>query len=185
MKNRSQLLLVMSAFLVFSCAMPLYADTSKAYQVYPHGIGVQFSPTIWGLSYHQRLEENALQGVVGITYDPEHEYASLLDYTVAIDYQRTLFGNDFNEYLGGQLYASVSLGHTGEISYDWSSDVANPFKATILVGVGFGVEILFFQNFSLPIEFIYNMYYIPTASDLSSAFGIELIPKISLRYRFK
>jgi len=185
MKNRRHSILALSVLLVTLGAIPLHANTPSAYQVYPYGIGVQFSPAIWGLSYHQRLDENALQGVVGITYDPDPLYESVLAYTVAIDYQRTLFGRDFDEYLGGQLYASVSLGHTGEISYDSSSQTANPFEAKIIVGAGFGVEILFFQNFSLPLECVYNFYYIPTASNLHSAFGIDLIPKIGLRYRFK
>ncbi len=183
MKNLRHIILSMSVLLICFVAIPLHAQT-LTYQKYPYGIGVQFSPSTWGLSYHQRFGENALQGVVGITYDPDPLYSSVLAYTVAIDYQRTLFGNDFNQYLGGQLYSSVSLAHTGDISYNYSSQTADPFEAKIIVGLGFGVEILFFQNFSLPIEFIYNFYYIPTASDLHSAFGIELIPKIALRYRF-
>lgn len=125
-----------------------------------------------------------MQEVVGLTYNPDPLYESVLTYAVAIDYQRTLFGNDFNQGLGGQLYSSISLAHTGEIPYDSSSQTSDPFEATIIVGAGFGVEVLFFQNFSLSLEFIYIFYYIPTVSNLDSAFGIDLIPKIALRYKF-
>ncbi|MDD2297684.1 MAG: hypothetical protein PHX79_07715, partial [Sphaerochaetaceae bacterium] len=78
-----------------------------------------------------------------------------------------------------------SLAHTGEIPYNSSSDRNEPFEAKITVGLGFGVEILFFQNFSLPVEIIYNFSYIPTATDVSSSFAIDLVPKVSFRYRFK
>ncbi|MBI9096077.1 MAG: hypothetical protein JEY71_14505 [Sphaerochaeta sp.] len=183
MKNRRYIILSLSMLLICFVAMPLHAQTS-AYQKFPYGIGIQFSPSTWGLSYHQRFDENALQGVFGLSYDPDPLYESVLAYSVAIEYQRTLFGNDFNEYLGGQLYASVFLAHTGEIPYDSSSQTAEPFEAKIIVGAGFGVEVLFFQNFSLPIEFIYNFSFIPTASNIHSAFSIDLIPKIALRYRF-
>ena len=183
MKNRHYIILSLSMLLVFFVAMPLHAQTST-YQKYPYGIGIQFSPSTWGLSYHQRFGENALLGVFGLSYDPDPLYESVLSYSVAIEYQRTLFGNDFNEYLGGQLYTNISLAHTGDISYDSSSQTADPFEAKIIVGAGFGVEVLFFQNFSLPIEFIYTFSFIPTASNLHSAFGIELLPKIGLRYRF-
>lgn len=183
MKNHPHLLLTMGLLLAFIGSVPLHAETST-YQKYPYGIGMQLGPSIWGLSYHQRFGENALQGVVGITYDPDHMNESVLAYTVSFDYQRTIYGNDFDKFIGGQLYASLSLAHTGEIPYDSDSQTADPYVAKIIVGAGFGVEILFFQNFSLPIEFIYNLYYIPTASNLHDAFGIDLVPKIGLRYRF-
>jgi len=184
MKNRRRIILSMIVLLVFLVTIPLHAQTF-AYQKNPYGIGIQGSPSTWGLTFLQRFGENALQGVVGLTYNPDPLYESVLTYAVAIDYQRTLFGNDFNEYLGGQLYSSISLAHTGEIPYDSSSQTADPFEAKIIVGAGFGVEALFFQNFSLSLEFIYIFYYIPTASNLHSAFGIDLIPKIALCYRFR
>jgi len=183
MKNHRHIMISMSMLLVFFVAMPLHAQTF-AYQKNPYGIGIQGSPSTWGLSFLQRFGENAMQGVVGITYNPEPLYESVLDYAVSIDYQRTLFGNDFNEYLGGQLYSSISLAHTGEIPYDSSSQTEEPFTSRIIVGAGFGVEALFFQNFSLSLEFIYIFYYMPTAGDLTTAFGIDLIPKIALRYKF-
>lgn len=184
MKNHRHLLLSLCASLVFVLAMPLHAQ-DNAYQKYPYGIGAQFSPSTWGLAYHQRFGESALQGVVGVSYNPEPYYDSMLAYTVAFDYQRTLFGSDFDEFLGGQLYACVSLAHTGEIPYDYDLHTTDSFEAKFILGAGFGVEILFFQNFSLPIEFIYTFSYIPTASTLPKSFGIDLIPKIGLRYRFK
>lgn len=176
---------VLVLFLATSALCSLHAQT-KAYQRYPYGIGVQFSSAIWGLSYHQRSGENALQGVIGLIYDPDPLWSdSTLSYGVAVDYQRTLFGEDFNDYLGGQIYIATTLAHSGEILYNYSTGLNEPFEAKITMGLGFGVEILFFQNFSLPVEIVYNFSYLPTAKEMGSAFAIDLIPKVSLRYRFK
>ena len=76
---------VLVLFLATSALCSLHAQT-KTYQRYPYGIGVQFSSSIWGLSYHQRSGENALQGVIGLIYDPDPLWSdSTLSYGVAVD----------------------------------------------------------------------------------------------------
>ena len=175
------LALLLSMFVLF----PTYAEKeSITYQRYPYAIGATLSDPIWGLSYHQRFGESALQGVVGLSYNPDSLYSSLLTYSVAIDYQRTIFGADFNNYLGAQIYALGSLGHTGDIPYNYSSSSADPFEAKIILGAGFGVEFLFFQYFSMPVEFVYSFAYETTNNSFPSNISIDFIPKIGLRYRF-
>ncbi len=184
MKKQAKFIVLIIIILTSFTLFPLNAELS-AYQKYPKGIGVQFSPSIWGLSYHNRFNEQAFQGTVGITYDPDPLWSSKLAYGISLDYQKTLFGNDFNEYLGAQLYITTSLAHTGEIPYDSSSSEFSSYVAHLILGAGFGVEILFFQNFSLPVEIVYEFSYNPTENQLQNAFSIDLVPKIGLRYRFK
>lgn len=167
--------------IVLGSAAPLMGAKSAS-QDLPYGIGMQFSSSIWGLSYHQGFDKHAFQITVGVTYNPDPLWDSMLAYGVALDYQRTLYGHDFNEYLGSRLYALTTVAHTGEIMADSGS--ASPFEAKLLLGAGFGVEVLLFQNFSLPIEFVYQGSYSPTQSDITKAFGIDLIPRIGLRFRF-
>ncbi len=182
MNKHRVLLLPLIGGILLLMTFPLMGVT-QAYEKLPYGIGVQFSPSIWGLSYHQRVENHAIQGTVGIIYDPTPlwDWDSMLSYGIAIDYQRTLYGNDFNEYLGSQIYTNLTLAHSGEI--DIENDEA--YEAKIIVGAGFGVEVLFFQNFSLPVELVYEISYSPTQKDITKAISIDLVPKVSLRFRFK
>ena len=171
--------LLLTIFL-FGAALPLLGASPEQQQL-PYGIGVQFSPSIWGLSYHRQFEKHAIQGTVGISYDPDPLWDSELAYGASLDYQRNLYGYYFNEYLGARLYGSTSIAHSGV--YD-SSSASDPFEAKILFGAGFGVEVLFFKNFSLPLEIVYEFSYAPTQSDFSKAFAVDLVPKVGLRFRF-
>ena len=185
MKPHKAVYLLATLFMVATLYSPLIA-TPTTYDNLPYGIGVQFSPSIWGLSYYQSYGTQAIQGTVGIIYEPDPLWQdTILAYGVEIDYQHTLYVNDFNEYLGAQLYATASLAHSGEIADDYESRGTDPYSAKIIVGAGFGVETLFFQNFSLPLEIVYQFSYSPTESDISKAFALDLIPKVGLRFRFK
>jgi hypothetical protein len=184
MKQHKKQLLILLFILIVGLFSPLMASTETS-QILPYGIGVQFSPSIWGLSYHQRFDRQAIQGTIGISYDPDPLWDSMLAYGIAIDYQHTLYENHFNEYLGAQIYATTSIAHAGEIPYNYSSSELEPFEAKIIVGAGFGVEILFFQNFSLPVEIAYEFSYTPTESDIRAAFALDLVPRVGLRFRFK
>lgn len=171
----------MLVIILLGATFPLLGATTTPENL-PYGIGIQVSPSIWGLSYHQQFGKHAIQGTVGISFVPDPQWESMLTYGVALDYQRTLYGYDYNAYLGSRLYALATLAHTGEIPTD--SGVTGPFEAKILIGAGFGVEVLFFKNFSLPIEFAYQFSYSPTQSDMKKAFGLDLVPKLGLRFRF-
>lgn len=168
------------AILLFSTVLPLLG-ASPEQQLLPYGIGVQFSPSIWGLSYHRQFDKQAIQGTVGISYDPDPLWDSELAYGASLDYQRNLYSNYFNEYLGARLYATTSIAHSGEFD---SSSATDPFVAKIHFGAGFGVEVLFLKNFSLPLEIVYEFSYAPTQSDFTKAFAVDLVPKVGLRFRF-
>lgn len=148
----------------------------------PYGIGVQFSPSIWGLSYNQQFDLHAVQATAGISYDPNPLWETVLSYQVALDYQRNLYRNDFNEYLGARLYATTTLAHAGEVESDSGS--SGSFMAKVILGVGFGVEVTFFENFSLPVEVAYEFSYTPTEANARRSCALDLVPRIGLRFRF-
>ncbi|MGD8113628.1 MAG: hypothetical protein ACQEWA_01905 [Sphaerochaetaceae bacterium] len=177
--------ITMLLFLSICVIFPLQAEDTMTYEEYPYAIGVVFSEPVWGLSYHQRFGDNALQGTLGFSYYPNPTYQAQLAYSIAVDYQRTIFGADFNRFLGAQLYLDAYLAHTGETAYNWETYTYDPFEAQIVAGVGFGVEAIFFQYFSVPVEFIYSFSYSPTEDSFPSNVSVDLVPRIGLRFRFK
>jgi len=181
--KKTLFIIVLISLFVLVILSPLQSKT-KTYENYPYAIGVGFSESIWGLTYHQRFKEDAFQGTLGFSYQPDRSYQSQLSYSIALDYQRTIFGADFNRFLGAQLYLIGSLAHTGDISYNWDVYAYDPFRAQIIAGIGFGVEAIFFQYFSVPVECVYSFGYTPTESSFPSNISIGLVPKIGLRFRF-
>lgn len=116
-------------------------------------------------------------------YNPDSLWDSLLSYGLSIDYQRTLYETDFNTYLGAQMYTAIFVAHGGGITTDYESEELDAFEANIVIGAGFRVEIFLFQNFSLPLEFVYKFSYSPTESNISKAFALDVVPRVGSRFR--
>lgn len=182
--------------------------TPKAYQQFPEALGVFFgSASGMGLSYHAWLPDvpgSGVQVAAGVLYSPSAEdmifWGTILDYNVGFEYQRSVFGADFTDWLSGLLYLWAGVAHRGYIEQilineavydDETGDLISdaefgegPFRPTVSVGIGIGVEVILFRHFSFPAEVGYVATYDFSAADFRTGFSVTLTPQGGGRYRY-
>jgi len=112
-------------------------------------------------------------------------------YNAELDLMYRLFSSNSWNWLSGDLFVYLQLGHqggqyadylSGDIDADpattddiWWKSVPSPFIARYSVGLSVGYEIVLFRHFSLPLYFGYTAQY-PLALDFNFGGG--------LRYRY-
>ncbi len=126
-----------------------------------------------GLSYQQWMGANGFQVTAGIL----PSYGSDIRYNVGAEYQRSIFGNNANEWLSGQLYIYGAGFHGGSIDLD-----SGRFDPAFGIGVGIGIETILFSHFSIPVGLVNGIGYTP--NELTK-FDFILLPQIGFRYRYK
>jgi hypothetical protein len=139
------------------------------------GIGV----TAGGMAYPQTE-------VYGTDADPVPEFATW-SYSIQVDLLYRLYSSNFWNWLSGDLFAFLSLGHVGARdgvyfedpdgdynTQDWYYTPGD-YEAVFFGTVGIGYEIVLFRHFSVPLMFGYSVEY-PFLVDFTFATG--------LRYRF-
>ena len=201
-----------AALIVFATSAPMaIADDAepapRAFEEFPDALGVFFGlASGMGLSYHSWLPDTPRSGIqvaAGVLYSPDAAndifWGSVLDYTVGLEYQYSVFGEDFVSWLSGLLYLWGGIAHYGFIEqivvqdavytddYDLVSETvygAGPYTPTITIGIGIGVEVILFRHFSFPIEVGYVATYNLIADTFLAGFNVTLTPQGGGRYRF-
>ncbi|MFA6707325.1 MAG: hypothetical protein WC129_04295 [Sphaerochaetaceae bacterium] len=172
--------------LVLVITSGLSGAEQKSYDIFDQSLGVQFGQISGsGLSWQKRFGDDALQVALGIMYSGDPSlYLSILNYTVGLEYQHTLYGDDFANWLGGQIYLFAGFNHSGFI--DWNDDrtAAKPIEFIYALGGGIGVEVLLFKHFSVPVECGYAAYWNPSKVGILQQLYIDLFVQAGLRYRF-
>lgn len=174
-----------------------------AYEEFPEALGFQYGEISGtGLSYQAWRGAVGYQYAAGVIYMPldgDSWLDTTLDYAIGAEGQFRVYGEDFADWLSGQLYTFVGLGHRGYIPIETVSDgryiedtdeYIEPVFATgnytpvIGLGAGIGIEIILFRHFSVPIELGYGVKWEPTAGALDKQFHVDLYPQIGFRYRY-
>lgn len=184
MKTKDGIVLVLILLL-----LPLHSLTSDEmtdYDTYTHALGAQLGVLSgWGLSYHQRINTtNALQMTVGLLYDGNPENEPYLEYSVGLEWQRTLYSDTYANWFNGQLYAFLGINHTGYMIWDDEEEEMLPFVPLFGLGGGIGVELILLNHISIPLEFGYGAFIYPLEGELLKQLRINFLGQIGLRYRY-
>jgi hypothetical protein len=145
-----------------------------------------------GLSYQEWKGDKGYQVAAGAMYYPASDYAyRILDYTIGVELQSSLYHDSFSNWLAGRLYLFAGLNHQGYIDMvDIDPDPVEyesgpgPFQAVIGLGGGIGVEATLFDHFSIALEIGYGVFWTPTKPQLIDQFTIDIVPQVGLRYRY-
>lgn len=196
------IVLLISFCVFFGALFPVFSEEQKAFEKYDQALGFQggqISGT--GLSYQKWSDGLGLQFAFGALYFPLSEensswlsYSNILDYTVGAEAQYSVYGEDFADWLSGQLYLFAGLNHRGFIEKVFIPDEGEdtftgtyeygPYTPVLALGIGIGIEIILFQHFSMPFELGYGVFWSPTKSSLKDQFVVDLVPQAGFRYRF-
>ncbi len=147
-----------------------------------------------GLSYQEWKGDKGYQVAAGAMYYPIPDYYyRILDYTIGVELQSSLYHDSFSNWLAGRLYLFAGLNHQGYINtvdIDPNPDdyvyeyVPGAFQAVIGLGGGIGVEATLFDHFSIALEIGYGVFWTPTKAELMDQFVVDILPQVGLRYRY-
>jgi len=183
MKKSKKKFVVLVFVFIFSVSF-IWADIDD----FPSALGF-FSGSVvaqnyfGGLHYQHWFSDFGIQSEAGIMYSPAEKN---LDYSVVFDILYSVYSYDYSDRVGGRLYVYGTLGHLGattNYSVDYDNPVATAFRPSLLVGLGIGIEIVFFQHFSFPIHFGYAAD-IPLNTTVYDELLIGLTICGGVRYRF-
>ena len=197
---RKRTVSIIVAFLMGGITVSLGAETIKpevrAIDEFPSAIGFYagiISGT--GMSYQKWTPGFGYQITAGALYLPEEAWSgNLLDYSIGVQFQFPISGDDFSDKLAGQLYVFTGLNHSGYIPWDYTrgDDLDDPgtysvgaYTPVVTVGAGFGIEVVLFRRFSIPFELGYAASLNPLMlDDPVNAFAIRIAPQGGFRYRY-
>ncbi|TVR58563.1 MAG: hypothetical protein EA426_09570 [Spirochaetaceae bacterium] len=191
---------IVVAFLMAGITLNLGADVIRpevrAIDEFPSAIGFYagiISGT--GMSYQKWTPSFGYQITAGALYLPEGTgFGNLLDYSVGLQFQFPISGDDFSDRLAGQLYIFTGVNHSGYIPWVFSrgDDLDEPgtysigsYTPGVTVGAGFGIEVVLFRRFSIPFELGYAASVYPLQlDDPVNAFAVRIAPQGGFRYRY-
>ena len=147
-----------------------------------------------GLSYQEWKGDKGYQVAAGAMYYPNGEYSyRILDYTIGLELQSSLYHDSFSNWLAGRLYLFAGLNHQGYINMvdiDPNPDdsvyeyAPGAFQVVIGLGGGIGVEATLFDHFSIALEIGYGVFWTPTKPTLLEQVTVNIVPQVGLRYRY-
>ncbi|WP_320127597.1 hypothetical protein [uncultured Sphaerochaeta sp.] len=173
-------------FCLLSCILGIVSaageDPIKAFP--QRSIGVQIGELSgYGLSYQDRFSDlDALQTTVWFSLNGNpSSYETFLEYMIGLEYQHTVYSNSYSDWLLGQLYLFGAISHYASLAdaNDWGT-----FEPNLALGGGVGVEVLFLDHFSMPIEFGYDLLWERSNTSFFSQFDVGFVAQIGIRYRF-
>lgn len=183
-------LLVLCALLCLVAASALAQDESESVlDRYPQALGV-----FWGELAGRGLTYEAWTGDLGFhitgggIYLPEGGFR-ILDYTLGLEMMYRITAQDLTSFLSGQLYVFAGAMHGGYIeevmlSPGSEEDLpvygSGPFVPYAGVGVGIGIEQVWFEHFSIPVQIGYGGWL----EFPGLAPRVNLIVEGGFRYRF-
>ncbi len=171
------------------------ADThERAYERYTQALGIQYGQISGtGLSYYRWSDGVGFQAALGALYAPQGAGwgSTILDYSIGTELQYTVYGEAYAKWLSGQLYVFTGLSHRGYIEEEYidkpDEDFTikqGPFTPVFTTGFGIGIEMILFENFSVPLEFGYAISWKPSGSSIQEQLKVELVNQAGFRYRF-
>jgi hypothetical protein len=183
---RSLLVLLFALVLVGN----LFADDDLPFGTYPQALGAYVGRISGiGIGYQKWNDTYGFQFAAGGMYHPLMEGGhDIFNYNAGAQLQYPLFSDDYSTWLAGRLYVFGGLNHRGykEAVYDESSYsyVEGDFHAEFGLGGGIGVEGVLFQHFAVSVELVYGLFWRPLEEKLPEQFLLEMLPQVSLRYRY-
>jgi len=187
---------VIFALLLLPLCLQAQGNPKPVYETYNKALGF-FAGEIGGtgLSHLRPLPGGGIQFTVGALYrDPERENFwndYTMDYNLGIQIHQRVYGEDFNRWLGGQLYFFQGIKHRGYIpvDYQWTEGNEETYRVgnyhpTLTVGAGIGLEMILFKHFSFPLEFGYHGTWDPQMGELPKQFEVDLAVQGGIRYRY-
>lgn len=171
----------------------------RDYEHFPQALGFQYGELSGsGLSYQFWDHSSGFQLSFGGWYIPPagEGYAStVMDYSIGVEYQYSVYGEDFADWLSGQIYLFAALNHRGTAAneevtppvYDSDYNLVSPgvyavgdYMPSLNGGIGLGMEIILFEHFSIPLEVGYGAFW----NLATNALEVRLVPQAGFRYRF-
>lgn len=173
--------------LVMAAATPLFAVDSVVDQ-FPQALGVQVGRIAGiGISYQRWQGDTGFQVAAGGMYHPLMDDGhDVLNYNAGLEFQYLVYTDDFANWLSGRLYLFAGINHRGYIEALAVGDtyVVGDFHPEFGLGGGVGVEAVLFEHFAVVTEMVYALFWNPIEPVLHEQFVVEILPQISLRYRF-
>ena len=123
-----------------------------------------------GLSYQRWRDQLGWQIAAGGYYLPSVDGW----YAVGVQGMYRIHEAALRERIDSALYAVTGLGHSAEIS-------PSLFEGRITAGIGLGVETIFFEHFSFPIELLYAGEFVLNTLSFRS---VQLQPAAGFRFRY-
>ena len=191
--NRSVKVIAIILFFSFPTTFVFAEETTDlevtAYEKYTQAIGFQYGEISgWGLSYQAWMNKIGLQVTAGIIYNPDaNDWQTELNYSVGLEMQFRVYGDDFSKWLSGQLYLFTGINHGGfiENEYDWEFPGDDgKYIPLISGGIGFGIELILFQHFSIPFGVGYGLIWEGRDRAFVRQISVKLCPEVGIRYRY-
>lgn len=123
-----------------------------------------------GLSYQKWLGSFGWQVAGGGYYLPSQEG----QYAIGVEGMYQIHEAALHERVDSLLYAVAGIGHYADIA-------PGSFNARIHGGIGLGVETVFFEHFSFPLELLYTGTFVITGLSAGD-FGLQ--PAGGVRFRY-
>jgi hypothetical protein len=123
-----------------------------------------------GLSYQEWRSRFGWQVTAGGYYLPSEQGW----YAVGVEGMYRIHAAALSDWFDSALYTVAGLGHYADID-------GSGFRGSLTAGVGLGVESIFFEHFSVPIELLYTGEFVLNTLDLGS---IGLQPAAGFRFRY-
>jgi hypothetical protein len=175
-KSYKILVLILSLALLSST---IFADSSpflnyaNSLGVYASFLGGQDVPAA-GLAWNTWLNRHGVQVWGGGYYQNANYY-----YNISAAWRYMLLNVKFNEWFASNIFTTVSAGYFGagnESRPANTSTGASELNGSFLhyggLAAGFGVELLFFEHFSIPIEFGYAGQFPNISLGFSGGIGL-------------
>ena len=161
------------------------------FATFPRALGVQVGGIAGiGLSYQRWKEPWGYQFAAGTLYHPPIDDGhDVFNYNAGAQVCYTIFSDDFSTWLASRLYVLAGINHRGykdavETPPDSGTYVVGEFHPEFGLGGGVGVEAVFFKHFAVSTEMVYALFWKPIEPLANGQFAMEMLPQVSLRYRF-
>jgi hypothetical protein len=183
-------LFVLCALLGLAAAVGVAQDeTESVLDRYPQALGVFWGEIAGrGLTYEGWMGDVGFHITGGGIYLPEGGFR-ILDYTVGLEMMYRVTAQDLTTFLSGQLYIFAGAMHGGYIEEVLVSPGSEdempvygygPFTPYAGVGGGIGIEQVWFEHFSFPVQVGYGGWIdFPTLAP-----RVNIVVEGGFRYRF-
>ena len=162
-----------------------------AFTTFPRALGVQVGRIAGiGLSYQRWVGPWGSQFAAGALYHPLMDDGhDVFNYNAGAQGYYAIFSDDFSTWLSSRLYVLAGINHRGykeavETPPYSGTYVAGDFHPEFGLGGGVGVEAVFFEHFAISTEMVYALFWKPIEPVALEQFAMEILPQVSLRYRF-
>ena len=156
-----------------------YTEEKTIYDRYPIAVGIYFHFVSWSplLQYQQYISDIGFQ--IGAIFFSSANTYDTYNYAAEITGSYRIFSIDWSNWFSSALYGLLDISNWGRYYYSYGEN-AYRFSSSLSGGIGMGVDIVFFEHFSLALELGYG---ISSFSLMTGSLNIGLITGVGLRYR--